>query len=148
MQAPVATTTEDQSARRPSRFEVTSVQAPSVKVTESAENDASGQQLTEKRPSLFDSLGIDPVVLQQLSAKPKKSILKKSNAATIHAIDTKPRPGISAMINQISDGTHEHGGTSYAVRNTVTGADTKWKATLETIQSMFKRPSNVTLDQR
>ena len=78
LMTPQVTTTEEQSTRRPSRFEVTSVTTPTtattpmIQVSQVGENSASDQPSeSEKRPSLFDSLGIDPTVLHQLSAKPK-----------------------------------------------------------------------------
>lgn len=65
--------------RRPSRFEVTTI---------AKTGEGSAQQ--ERRPSFLESMGIDPdspamKALIQLNAKPKKSILKKSHSATIHA---------------------------------------------------------------
>ena len=142
---PVESENEGASGRRPSRFEVTSVTAPAIEVTKSASAEESApdpSSLSEKRPSLFDSLGID------LSAKPKKSILKKNNFSTIHAIDTQRRPGIAAMFSQIPDVGREDSSTPYIARNTITGADTKLKSALENFQSIFKRPSNLTLNTR
>lgn len=65
--------------RRPSRFEVTTIEGGGDSVPSQ-----------ERRPSFLESMGIDPdspamKALIQLNSKPKKSILKKSQSATIHA---------------------------------------------------------------
>jgi hypothetical protein len=134
---------QEQPARRPSRFEVTSVAPPSIEISKlSTENIMQDPSLSEKRPSLFDSLGID------LSAKPKKSILKKNNASTIHAIDSRRRPGISALFDIPADSPRDLGDTHHMARNTITGGDTKLKSALDNIQNMFKRPSNLNLENR
>jgi len=132
---------KEMAGRRPSRFEVTSVDPSGTELSNDPEL-LSPDALSEKRPSIFDSLGID------LSAKPKKSILKKNNASTIHAIDTQRRPGISALFNTLPINSKDSGGSPYMARNTVTGADTKLKSAFGNIQSIFKRPSNLTLDAR
>ena len=132
----------DTSGRRPSRFEVTTVESSGNETSNDPEVTSPEGSSSEKRPSIFDSLGID------LSAKPKKSILKKNNASTIHAIDTQRRPGISALFGTLPPTLKDTEGSPYMARNTVTGGDTKLKSALGNIQNMFKRPSNLTLDAR
>jgi chloride channel 2 len=54
------------------------------------------------------------------------------------------------LFNITPDSTRNLGDAHYAhdARNTITGGDTKLKSALDNIQSMFKRPSNLTLDNR
>ena len=75
--------------------------------------------LAEQRPSLFDSLGIDPAMLQQLSSKPYNSILKKSSSYSIN-------PSDSAMRQQ-----------NY--RSVTAAEQPSWKSALENLQNLFKR---------
>ena len=75
-------------------------------------------------------------------------MIKKNNASTIHAIDSQRRTGISALFNIPVDSMKDPGDENYMARNTITGGDTKLKSALDKIQSMFKRPSNLTLDNR
>jgi hypothetical protein len=78
----------------------------------------SGQSsLSEQRPSIFDTLGIDPVVLQQLASKPNKSSLKKSSSYSINPSDSPIRP----------------------IYRTVTAAEPTWKLALDNLQNMFKK---------
>jgi chloride channel 2 len=78
----------------------------------------SGQSsLSEQRPSIFDTLGIDPVVLQQLASKPNKSSLKKSSSYSINPSDSPMRP----------------------IYRTVTAAEPTWKLALDNLQNMFKK---------
>ena len=73
--------------------------------------------LVDQRPSIFDTLGIDPIILQQLSSKPKDSILKKSSSYSHQPPDSPARP----------------------TPRTVTEAEPGWKSALENLQNLFKR---------
>ena len=74
--------------------------------------------LAEQRPSIFDSLGIDPAILQQLSSKPYNSILKKSSSYSINPSDTSMKQ-------------------SY--RSVTAAEQPTWKSALENLQNLFKR---------
>ena len=142
--------------RRPSRFEVVSVSTPAAEDPESNEHVVvTPPPKLEKRPSLLEEYGLDPDspavrALQQLNEKPKKSILKKSNSYTIHAIDSsRPRlPMVPASSDKSSpkstDPQEQDIESSY---RTVTGAESRWKTALDNIQSIFKRPSTLNLDK-
>ena len=156
-------------SRRPSRFEVTTVaKEEDSKTTPQPNGEASDQkpntsQLEERRPSFLDSLGIDPnspamKALIQLSTKPKKSILKKSNSYTIHSFGI---PGLSSGTPRatFTDETSwkqryqpSPGPTfSDTARNyrTVTGAEnSKWKSALDNLGNMFKRTSSTNIHER
>ena len=82
--------------------------------------------------------------LQQLSEKPKKSILKKSNSYTIHSFGIPGLPSVAAseMRQRAQTATRTNPNTPY---DTVTGAENRFKSALGNIQSMFKRPSQLTL---
>ena len=106
--------------------------------------------LSERRPSFLDSVGIDPnspamKALIQLSTKPKKSILKKSNSYTIHSF------GLKRNTPAFTDDSSWKARFSATLpppepsRNykTVTGAEMpKWKNALDSISSMFKKGSS------
>ena len=161
-------------ARRPSRFEVKAVSAAvqdavqtvPATIPEQSEqpklSSSSGQldkqtsdPLSERRPSFLDSVGIDPnspamKALIQLSTKPKKSILKKSNSYTIHSFGL---PGMSRSRPTTPGFTDD---SSWKARfsstlplepsrnyKTVTGAEVpKWKNALDSLGSMFKKGSS------
>ena len=72
----------------------------------------------EKRPSIFDTLGIDPAILQQLSSKPYNSILKKSSSYSINPSDTALRQ---------------------PYRSVTAAEQPSWKSALENLQNLFKR---------
>eukprot|EP00095_Tigriopus_kingsejongensis_P012757 snap_masked-scaffold30_size591359-processed-gene-2.10 protein:Tk12757 transcript:snap_masked-scaffold30_size591359-processed-gene-2.10-mRNA-1 annotation:"chloride channel protein 2 isoform x2" len=135
--------------RRPSRFEVTT-EAGSVFVPDSEEAEdketispvkAFGSNLDPDSPAMR--------ALQQLSAKPKKSILKKNNSYTIHAfgipgLETQPdRERNSTLPNQRKNGfDYSEADAPYL---TVTGAENRLKKSLGNIQNLFKRPSQLNL---
>ena len=117
--------------RRPSRFEVTSVQAssaetekstpppegpktlevPTIVEPEKASDDIippdeEPKPSEQRRPSFLDTVGIDPnspamKALIQLSTKPKKSILKKNY--TIHSFGLSGRSGPSSSTPAFTD---------------------------------------------
>ena len=114
-----------------------------------------------RRPSFLDSMGIDPdspamKALIQLSTKPKKSILKKSNSYTIHSFGLPgmgqgpQRPTIpmddSSWRKRF---TPSNGDSSYRNYKTVTGAEhPKWKNALDNLGALFKRPSNTNVHEK
>lgn len=147
VQKPKTSDAKPKPQRRPSRFEVTteggSVFVPDSKVPEVKETvspvKAFGSNLDPDSPAMK--------ALQQLSAKPKKSILKKSNSYTIHAFglpgmpDTRGRT--STLPHDGRDSLNDPGNdTNY---QTVTGAENRFKKSLGNIQNLFKRPSQLTL---
>ena len=71
----------------------------------------------EQRPSIFDNLSIDPLILQQLNSKPNTSILKKSSSYSINPSDTPMKQ----------------------VYPTVTSAEPTWKLALDNLQNIFRR---------
>ena len=73
--------------------------------------------LADQRPSIFDSLGIDPRILQQLNSRPKDSILKKSSSYSFNPSDSPLRQNYP----------------------TVTAAEPTWKLALENLQNIFRR---------
>ena len=147
---------EVEKARRPSRFEVKAVpvKAPSEETVIKNEDPKPEAEdfNTERRPSFLDSVGIDPnspamKALIQLSTKPKKSILKKSNSYTIHSFGI---PGLSSTMPNTPAFTDD---SSWKARflhpepsrnyKTVTGAEVpKWKNALDSLGSMFKKGSS------
>lgn len=156
--------------RRPSRFEVTTVNnteeaaAPSDDASAAVAAAANLDFNPERRPSFLDTLGLDPnspamKALIQLSTKPKKSILKKSNSYTIHAFGI---PGMSSSRSSNSPAFTDDsswkkryisGGPSIqdSSRNykTVTGVENpKWKHALDNFHSMFKKPSTTNMYER
>ena len=151
---------EVEKARRPSRFEVKAVtKAPSeetvmkTEVKNGVKNEDNEEFNTERRPSFLDSVGIDPnspamKALIQLSTKPKKSILKKSNSYTIHSFGI---PGLSSTLPPNTPAFTDD--SSWKARflhpepsrnyKTVTGAEVpKWKNALDSLGSMFKKGSS------
>jgi len=140
--------------RRPSRFEVTTeagaVFVPASSVPPAVEEEEEGAK--EGRKSSIEEkygIGLDPDspamrALQQLSSKPKKSILKKSNSYTIHAFGI---PGVSPH-KRILPERNSGGGdkpkkvstpqSSTSPYQTVTGAESRLRSALG---SLFKRPS-------
>ena len=157
--------TVQEKARRPSRFEIKAVPAevkseiPATIPEQNEKTNSTGQldkdkpssdALGERRPSFLDSVGIDPnspamKALIQLSTKPKKSILKKSNSYTIHSF------GLKRNTPAFTDDSSWKARFSATLpppepsRNykTVTGAEMpKWKNALDSISSMFKKGSS------
>lgn len=144
--------------RRPSRFEVTALEDASSEKQEDKEATSSSPDAAQRRPSFLDSLGLDPnspamKALMQLSAKPKKSILKKSNSYTIHSFGV---PGVStsapsrnttspSFVDDSSWRKRFPSAGQHAYR-TVTGAEnTKWKNALDNFHSMFRKPSQMSV---
>ena len=71
----------------------------------------------EQRPSIFDNLAIDPLILHQLNSKPNTSILKKSSSYSINPSDSTMKP----------------------IYPTVTSAEPTWKLALDNFQNIFRR---------
>ena len=133
--------------RRPSRFEVTTEDgATFVPVS----NDAVVPPTIKETESLQDKLGIgglDPdspagKALLQLSSKPKKSILKKSNSYTIHSFGI---PGLSDPEERRGQ-SRPPINTSNSPYTTVTGGE-KFRTALGNIQNIFKRSSQINLSR-
>ena len=157
--------------RRPSRFEVTTEGGATfvpekegiAEESETSDKDSSMASIEKK----FGVVGMDPSspamrALKQLSEKPKKSILKKSNSYTIHAFGLPGSGGASGGSGGGSSGDERRkagtlpfnlrsggggdGGKDGATSpyQTVTGAEAakqRWK----NIQGLFKKPSQLTL---
>ena len=135
--------------RKPSRFEVTTEDgAIFIPVSNEAHvppNIAEDNPISSSREYIGTNL--DPnspamKALQQLSSKPKKSILKKNNSYTIHSFGV---PGLSPP----ESFQEEYRPKEYHNRNspyqTVTGAENKIKDALSTLGNLFKRPSQMNL---
>ena len=105
-----------------------------------------------RRPSFLDAMGsVDPnspamKALIQLSTKPKKSILKKTNSFTIHGMGDRSRTPIPSFTDDSSWKKRFHTLTPGQSSNykTVTGAETPiWKNALDSLGSMLgKKPSH------
>ena len=100
-----------------------------------------------RRPSFLDSLGVDPnspamKALIQLSTKPKKSILKKTNSFTIHGLTSNSvRPNITDE-SVFKKRFHTLSPNQASNYKTVTGAEApSWKRTFDHLGAMFKKPS-------
>jgi len=104
--------------RRPSRFEVSTVE-------DNLEGNSASLQLPDLNSPAMKALA-------QLSAQPKKSILKKNNSLTIHGFEH-----MKAATSPVS-----------SPYQTVSGGQDRWRNTVQSMQQMFRRGSNWTVGSR
>jgi len=136
--------TPSERERRPSRFEVTTVESfAALRAAAEAEKSPPPEEVStiqfEKDESKLSMTGDESgsgVSTPMLSQVPKKSILKKNNS---HTIGFSTLPSSSRMMNDID--LDEDSGLAY---RTLTGFEhhPRWKNKLQT---MFKRPSELSI---